>query len=119
MTSVGTLEVKFERVDQQAARGSLRSDADGFVQVRQRQTSLSQVTGEAQTRAWECRSRLATQAEYDDLLTAWRATKGGVRTLDWTPPDGASEVRVYMETFQSQPIGGRYVVAVTLREKIR
>lgn len=119
MTTIGTLAVKFERVDLVLDRAVLRTQSNGPVQARRRRTSVVTATGQPQGRVWSARSSLGTEAEYASLLAAWRLTGGGVRRLDWTPPDEADPIEVHLREFQSQPIGGLYVLTARIEEHVR
>ena len=119
MTAIGTLDVKFERVDLMLSRDGVRTPRDGSVQVRRRRTSVVSSTAQAQGRVWSARSSIAPLAEYASLLASWRLSKGGTRSLDWTPPDESTAIEVYLAEVQTQPIGGLYVLTARIEERIR
>ncbi len=117
--TIGTLDSCFESASITYQRWQTASDGRGARFVRQVNTSTSPNTNEAEVRRWSVSAQLANQAQFEDLEDQWEASRGGVFSHSWTPPDEADPIAVRIADYRVvYAAHGRFEVALELEEDL-
>lgn len=89
----------------------------GARHARQTNTSYTKHTDLPEIRRWRVTARLANQTQYEAVEAVWALSVGGVRPVEWTPPDESTAIDVLIADYRpvhSAP--GVFEVSMLLEE---
>lgn len=113
------LDQCFESAAIRYQRWDVVSSGRGARFARQTNTSASSYTDETELRVWTVSARLARQAQFEALETAWAESKGGIYAATWTPPDESTAIAVLIREYRVvYAAHGRFEIECVLEEDL-